>query len=69
MARTTSPSVAVAVLDGFDRRAWRAAHQGCAGGLIWDRREASRWRVSEVGPPVVAILLHRIGRPTADERL
>jgi hypothetical protein len=29
--------VAIAVLDGFDRGSWRAAHQGCADGLVWDR--------------------------------
>lgn len=28
--------VAIAVLPGFKKRDWRAAHQGCADGLAWD---------------------------------
>jgi hypothetical protein len=28
--------VAIAVLPGFKKRDWRAAHQGCADGLAWN---------------------------------
>jgi hypothetical protein len=36
--RDTARAVAIAVLDGYDRTVWRAAHQGCADGLMWDAR-------------------------------
>jgi hypothetical protein len=34
--RRSADTVATAVLDGFDASVWRAAHQGCADGLLWD---------------------------------
>lgn len=34
----SASAIAVAVLSGFRRDTWRAAHQGCADGLKWDKR-------------------------------
>jgi hypothetical protein len=31
-------AVALAALSGYRRETWRAAHQGCADGLLWDMR-------------------------------
>lgn len=36
--RAAPAIVATAILEGFDQELWRAAHQGCVDGLIWDTR-------------------------------